>query len=181
MDRKGHHHNRFSMTGDGTEIRGVKEFIVRDPETKEPIFTTTPKLKYNIEKPVRNLESTSVHGSYFASPIDEKLRLDAAVNMHIRGVEGTTIESKSQLIKAEKNISLKSYNGSIILKSPSIVINTDRLPIVKSNYPSIDRQYKLCICYPKGLIFRAALPKDISDENALRFDSCKEAAKQNCN
>lgn len=170
------------MTGDGTEIRDVKEFIVRDPQTKEPIFTTKPKLKYHIEKPVRNLESTSIHGIYFSSPIDEKLKLDADLNMHIRGVEGTSIESKSQLIKAEKNISLKSYNGSIILKTPNIYINTDRLPIVKTDYPSIDRQYKLCICYPKGIIFRAPVPKYIlDDEEAVKYDSCKYSAKQYCN
>lgn len=180
IDRKGHAHNRFLMNSDGVLINNVREFVVKDPDTKEPIFSTASKLKWNFEKPMKRLDTTSVQGTVFTSPIDQKLQVES-LNMFIQGAEGTKIEGRSQLISAEKNIYLKSYNGSINLDALSIYLNVERLPIVETSYPSIDWKYKICVCYPKGVLYRAPYPKSLlTEENAKRFDACKSAEKRHC-
>lgn len=179
VDRKGHTHNRFNMNGEKVEITNVREFVVKDPDTKESIFSTASKLKWNFEKPMKKLETTSIHGAGFSSPIDQKLQVES-LNMFIQGAEGTKIEGKSQLISAEKNVYLKSYNGSIILDAPSIYLLVERLPKVNMTYPSIDWKYKLCVCYPKGVLYRAPYPKHLSESQARKYDVCKNVEQRFC-
>lgn len=166
------------MSGDGIDIY-AREFVIKDPKTKESIFSTATKLTWNVEKPMKRIEATSVHGTLFASPIDQKLQVESQ-NMFIQGAEGTKIEGRSQLISAEKNIYLKSYNGSIILDAQNIYLNIERLPIVETSYPSIDWKYKLCVCYPKGVLYRAPYPKNLTEKDARNFDACKKAEKRFC-
>lgn len=180
MDRKGHSHNRFRMSSEGTEINNVREFIVKDPDTKEPIFSTASKLKWNFEKPMKKLETTSILGSVVSSPIDSKLQVES-INMFIQGAEGTKIDAKEQLISADKNIYFKSYNGSIILDSPNIYLN-ERLPIVDINsetFNIIDLKYRLCVCLPKGILYQAPYPIGTKLKD-IKFDPCKELSPQYC-
>lgn len=167
------------MNSEKIEINNVREFVVKDPVSKKSIFSTVSKLKWNFEKPMKKLETTSIHGTTFSSPIDEKLQIES-MNMFIQGAEGTKIDGSSQLISAEKNVYLKSYNGSIILDAASIYLNVERLPIVETSYPSIDWKYKLCVCYPKGVLYRAPYPKHLSESQAKEYDVCKNVQQRFC-
>lgn len=149
------------MGPNGTELKGINVFSVKHPETNLPIFAST-KLKYNMEKPTRNLEASIVYAAELVSPNDKKLEVQA-INMFIRGIEGTTIDGKEIFASSEQNIFLKSSNGSITLTSQNgVYIDIDRLPIAPDvEYSQVrnDLQFKLCLCYPKGALYRVQLSK----------------------
>lgn len=115
-----------------------------------------------MEKPTRNLEANIVYAAEVVSPVDKKLNIQS-INMFVRGIEGTLIDGKEIFASAEQNIFLKSSNGSIILNSQNgIFIDIDRIPVAPdSEYSQVrnDLQYKLCVCYPKGALYRVPLSK----------------------
>lgn len=160
-DRKGQITNRFIMGSNGTEFKAVNSMSITDPDTNLPIFASS-RQKYNIEKPAKSLEATVVHAAEVVSPIDKKLSVQA-LNMFIRGIEGTLIDGKEIFVSAEQNIFLKSSNGSIILNSQNgIYIDIDRIfraPDTEYSQVRNDLQYKLCVCYPKGVLYRVQLSK----------------------
>ncbi|CRK97386.1 CLUMA_CG010776, isoform A [Clunio marinus] len=161
IDRKGQLTNRFMMGSNGTELKAVNVVMIRDPVTNLPIFSTS-KLKYNMAKPSKNLEANIVHVAEVVSPIDKKLEFQS-INMFIRGIEGTRIEGKEIFVSSEQNIFLKSSNGSITFNAQNgVYIDIDRIPVapdVEYNQVRNDLQYKLCVCYPKGALYRVALSK----------------------
>jgi beta-sarcoglycan len=167
------------MGQQGIDFIGVNSMLINDRETNTPIFSSS-KLKYNIDKPIRNLKSTTVNAAEIVSPVDKKLQVEG-VNIFVRGIEGTRIDGKEVFTSAEQNIFLKSSNGSIAIDaSKGIFIDIDRLPINPDGlFSSIhdDLQYKLCICYPKGVIYRVPLPtvrvKDVCRNfDRRRFNPC---------
>lgn len=149
------------MGPNGTEFKGINVMMIKDPDTNLPIFASS-KLKYNLEKPTRNLEANIVYAAELVSPVDKKLQVQS-VNMFVRGIEGTVIDGKDIFFSAEQNIFLKSSNGSIIFNAQNgIFIDIDRIPVAPdSEYSQVrnDLQYKLCICYPKGALYRVQLSK----------------------
>lgn len=181
-DRKGNVNNRFIMGANGTEFKNVNLMIIRDTITNHPIFTSTQKLKYNLEKPARNLESTAVYAAEVSSPIDKKLHIQS-LSMFLRGIEGTLIDGKDVFVSAKQNIFLKSTNGSIDLSSANgIYIDASRIPKVQNEANNVNRsdlKFKLCICLPKGKLFLVSISKFLdvfrNDEKNLctRFDRSK--------
>ncbi|XP_070493187.1 beta-sarcoglycan [Chironomus tepperi] len=158
IDRKNQVHSRFVMENDGIEVKGLNVLSVRDPKTNLPIFTTSSKQVYHLEKPTKNLESSFINAREIVSPIDKKLEIQS-INMFVRGSEGTVMDGKEVLISAGENIILKSSNGSIGLKAQNgIELEFQKLPIVDKQRNS-DLQYKLCVCYPKGVLYRVPLMK----------------------
>lgn len=146
---------------------------IKDPITDLPIFAST-KLKYNMEKSTRNLEATVVYTGELVSAIDKKLDIQS-VNMFVRGIEGTTIDGKEILASAEQNIFLKSSNGSLSINAmDGIFIDIGHIPVapdVSFSQVRNDLQYKLCICYPKGVLYRVQLSKMRGIEDPCRhFD-----------
>lgn len=163
------------MGSNGTELKAINAFSIIDPDTNLPIFAST-KLKYNIEKPTKNLESNIVYAAEVVSPVDRKLDIQS-INMFVRGIEGTLIDGKEVFASAEQNIYLKSSNGSIILNSHNgIYIDIDRIPVAPDvDFSSLqvrnDLQYKLCICYPKGALYRVSMSKSHGvDDHCRHFD-----------
>lgn len=161
------------MGSNGTELKGVNLMMIKDPDTNLPLFAST-KLKYNIEKPTRNLESNIVYAAEVVSPNDKKLDIQS-INMFVRGIEGTKIDGKEVFVSAEQNIFLKSSNGSIVMNSLNgIYIDIDRIPVAPDvEYSQVrnDLQYKLCLCYPKGVLYRVPLTKMHGVEDPCRhFD-----------
>lgn len=163
------------MGSNGTELKAINAFSFKDPDTNLPIFAST-KLKYNIEKPTRNLESNIVYAAEVVSPVDKKLDIQS-INMFVRGIEGTVIDGKEVFASAEQNIFLKSSNGSIVLNSLNgIFIDIDRIPVAPDvEFGSLqvrsDLQYKLCVCYPKGALYRVSLSKMHGvDDHCRHFD-----------
>lgn len=148
----------------GIDLNGLNVISVRDPKTNLPIFTTSAKLIYHLEKQTKNLESTFIHAKEIVSPIDRKLEIQS-LNMFVRGVEGTKIDGKEIFASAEENISLQSSNGSIELNAENgIFLNVERIPKITTQRNS-DLQYKVCVCFPKGILYRVPLLKlhDVSD------------------
>lgn len=161
------------MGSNGTELKGVNLMMIKDPETNLPLFAST-KSKYNMEKPTKNLESNIVHAAEVVSPIDKNLDIQS-INMFVRGIEGTKIDGKTVFLSAERNIFLKSSNGSIVMNSMNgIYIDIDRIPVAPDvEYSQVrnDLQYKLCLCYPKGVLYRVPLTKMHGVEDPCRhFD-----------
>lgn len=165
LDRKYQPVNKFMMGLNGTEFKSLSKFNIKDPDTNLPIFSTT-KLNYNIEKPMRNLEANIVHAAEVVSPIDKKLEIDAQ-SIYVRGTEGTSLDGKEILISADGGLFLKSSNGSIrFLAQNGIYIDIDQIPVapdVTTTQNRSDVQYKLCICLPKGILYRVSLMVHTSD------------------
>lgn len=148
------------MGFNGTEFKGVNVFVIRDPDTNLPIFASN-KQKYNIDKPMKSLESNIVHAAEVVSPIDHKLEIES-LNMHVRGVEGTIINGREIFMSADQNIVLNSTKGSIVFDAPGgIYINNipKALDVDKEAQARNDLRYKLCLCYPKGVLYRVQLSK----------------------
>lgn len=153
LNRLGKEKNHFEMDSNGMTVKEVNHMIIKDPETSQHIFSLS-KSKYNIQKDIRRLSTKSVHVPEVVSPIDEKLRLDSQ-NLFVRGIEGTNINGKGIHLSAKYNAYLKSSNGSIYLNSNGIYL--DGLPRVERQAKEDSLQYKLCVCYPKGVLYRVDL------------------------
>lgn len=161
LDRRGFASNRFSMGSNGTNIYNINQINIKDPETNLPIFSSSRR-KYNFEKTMKNLKTKAVFASELTSPINENLKLEA-LNLFIRGIEGTQMEGKEILFSATENVFLKSSNGSLRLESTDgIFIDLYRIPIATPiQYSPVrnDLQFKLCVCYPKGVLYRVQMSK----------------------
>lgn len=139
----------------GTEFKSINLISIIDPETSLPIFSTT-KQDYKLEKPAKNLEANVVYAAELVSPIDRKLEIQS-VNMRVSGIEGTNLDAKEVFVSAEQKISLNSSNGSIRLSSLNgIYVDIDRIRVGNSTSNN-DLQFKLCVCYPKGTMYRVNL------------------------
>lgn len=171
IDRKSQIHNRFVMGNDGIHLKGLNVMVIKDPKTKLPIFTTASKLIYHLEKQTKNLESPLIHAKEIVSPIGSKLEIQS-LNTYVRGVEGTKIDGKEILISAGQNIHLKSSNASIVLDAENgIYLDFEKIPKFM-NQGSNDLQYKICVCFPKAILYRVAISK-LQDLN----DPCKHFDK----
>ncbi|CAO1413438.1 unnamed protein product [Diamesa hyperborea] len=167
VDRKGHSTNRLMMGSNGTEFKGVNFMQIKDHTTNQPVFTSTSKLKYNLAKETKNLEATMVYAAHITSPIDEKLEFQSKGMIRISGIEGTKLEAREIFLSAEQNILLDS-NSTIQFAAHSIYIDADRVAIAPFPERPNTAQYKLCACYPKGIIYRVPLAKLHNTKDACR-------------
>lgn len=175
VDRKGNVNNLLIMGSNGTDIKGVNQILIKNPETKLPIFAST-KLQYNMEKPTMKLEASAVYTAELVSPIDRGLKIASDFqSIHLRGIEGTLIDGKEIFVSSEQNIFLKSSNGTIFMSAQNgIYIDIDRIQVARDhlfNHVPNDLQSKLCICYPKGVLYRVKLSKTEKGNDPCRhFD-----------
>lgn len=167
VDRKGHSTNRLMMGSNGTEFKGVNFMQIKDHTTNQPVFTSTSKLKYNLAKETKNLEATVVYAAHITSPIDEKLEFQSKGMIRVSGIEGTKLEAREIFLSAEQNILLDS-NSTIQFAAHSIYIDADRVAIAPFPERPNTAQYKLCACYPKGIIYRVPLAKLHNTKDACR-------------
>lgn len=174
LDRRGFVSNRFSMGSNGTNVYNINQINIKDPETNLPIFSSS-KRKYNLKKKMKNLKTKAVYASELTSPINENLKLEA-LNLFVRGIEGTQMDGKEILFSASENVYLKSSNGSLRLESgDGIYIDLYRIPIAKAiehhSLTSVrnDLQFKLCVCYPKGVLYRVQMSKMHNVEDVCSY------------
>lgn len=167
VDRKGHSTNRLMMGSNGTEFKGVTSIQVKDHTTNQTVFTSTNKQKYNLAKETKNLEATVVYAAHITSPIDQKLEVQSKGMIRVSGIEGTKLDAKEIFMSAEQNIILDS-NSSIQFAAHSIYIDADRVGIAPFPERPNTAQYKLCACYPKGIIYRVSLAKLHNTKDACR-------------
>jgi hypothetical protein len=172
IDRKGQVHNRLTMSNDGTHIKAMSEMLVNDPDTDASVFTTAFKLLNNVNRPVRNLIGSSMRTSEIASPVDQKLQIKA-INLFIKGIEGTQIDGKGVLVTAEENISLKPVNNSIELAdAEGIYINTERLPIATKSTDGSRLQNKVYACFDKSTKKYTLMQVKLRFDSDLKYIKC---------
>jgi beta-sarcoglycan len=172
-------HNRFLMTHkNGTEFKGLHSFQMKDPDTKSTFWSSNRGIHYILNKETKNLHSTLIKTTEgISSKVDEKLNIDSKSRISIKGVEGTTIEASHILFSADLNIFLKSINGSAYIVGNNVTIDMKNIPTVQSDLSisNDNYQYKLCLCYPAGKLFKVSLSK-ISNFR----DICKQFQTSPC-
>jgi beta-sarcoglycan len=181
INRFGHNHNKFTISNvNGTEFKGINLFDMRDPSTHESIFLFN-KPKFHLNNSLLNLEAHVVSTNRITSAIKDRLKFQSLKHVHIKGVEGTTLEGKEMLITGDQNVLLKSLNGSIVLASPNLGGVYIDLKLLKGFDDFADKgypQYKLCVCMPQGKLFRVQIPKTADSTRGV----CSISPEQNpCN
>ncbi|XP_058057398.1 uncharacterized protein LOC131208615 [Anopheles bellator] len=176
VNRNGHSHNKIQLSKNGSFLKGINHFDVKDPATGKTVFATS-RPHYNMPQGASVLHAHLINTGRIASPINDTLKLQTRNKITLKGTEGIRMEAKEMLWSADQNISLKSDNGSTILVGANGVwVNVNNLPVVKNEHGmrSGSNQYKLCVCYPQGRIFRIAVPKT----HTTRVNCAHFAAKQ---
>lgn len=166
------------MSKNGTAFNEINHFILRDPQTNEPIFTTH-KPHYNMMG-ADNLHAKSISTSQIRAPIDEALSFNSTKGkMIFRGSEGVKLNGKEIVFSADQNLVLKTHNGSIVLNGANgIIIDVKNIPIVASEHGiKLDNnQFKICVCMPTGKLFRVPIAPSSHNIKGLcshtRHDPC---------
>ncbi|KAE8738743.1 hypothetical protein FOCC_FOCC015753 [Frankliniella occidentalis] len=154
----------------GTTIQGIKSFDIHDPKTGQTIFSTDFP-NFGLPQGVEKLDIKLARTHRIVSPIDKDLTLSAESYVRIKGIEGTHMDGKQILWKADQDIFLKSVNGSVILDAPKgIFLDVKNMPIAtsESNKPGkpVTLQYKVCVCVPNGKVFRVPVVQGLSHKNS---------------
>lgn len=140
---------------DPTDIlfKGLNSFEVKEKEN-ETIFSVNEPIFRNLRN-VNNIKTKYTYTNKIRSPIGESLKVDGET-VNLKGAEGSQIESKEIFWSADQDIYLKSINGSIVLSTKEgIFIDLNRIPVARlSTKTYITSQFKVCVCMPKGKLFR---------------------------
>ncbi|XP_049883453.1 uncharacterized protein LOC126378947 [Pectinophora gossypiella] len=152
---------KLVVNASGVFIRGVSSLELVDPETGDVVFSTnSPEM--TIPEGVNNLHAKQISTKRITSPVDSDLQLRTEASAHLRGAEGTHMESKDLFWTADQDIYLKSINGSIVLSGKEgVFIDVRYLPIalpVNKTERLGSGQFKVCVCMPQGKLFRVAVP-----------------------
>ncbi|XP_047039504.1 uncharacterized protein LOC124644280 [Helicoverpa zea] len=155
--------NKLTVNTSGVFVRGVNALELIDPDSGEVVFSTAAA-DMNIPDGVNNLHAKQISVKRITSPVDEDLTLRSETSAHLRGAEGTHMESKELFWSADQDIYLKSINGSIVLSGKEgVFIDVRYLPIAATvnrtdKYSQGTGQFKVCVCMPQGKLFRIAVP-----------------------
>ncbi|XP_055612545.1 beta-sarcoglycan-like, partial [Uranotaenia lowii] len=161
VNRNSHSHNKIHLSKNGSILRGVNHFEVKDATSGRQVFSTA-RPTYNMPSGVNILHTSLANVARIASPINDTLKFQTRNKFTLKGTEGTQLEAKEIIWSADQNLFLKSDNGSIVLMGGNgIFINLNNIPIAQSEHGlrAGSNQYKLCVCYPQGRIFRLPIPK----------------------
>lgn len=93
----------------------------------------------------------------------------------MKGNEGLYFEGKTIKWSADQDIYLKTLNGSVILDGGAgIFVEVNTLPLAGPvDLENGGRgQYKLCICLPKGQLFRVPVPADNTERSPQNQINC---------
>lgn len=149
------------MSKNGTAFNDINHFILRDPQTNEPIFTTH-RPHYNMMG-ADNLHAKSISSSQIRAPVHEPLSLNSTKGkMVFRGTEGVKLNGKKISFSADQNLIFKSNNGSIILSgAEGVFLDVKNIPIVGEHGIKLDNtQFKICVCMPTGKLFRVPIARE---------------------
>ncbi|KFB37420.1 AGAP001996-PA-like protein [Anopheles sinensis] len=174
VNRNGHSHNKIQLSGNNSVLKGVNHFDVKDTVTGRQIFGITNP-HFTMPQGPQVLNAKLINAARIASPVDEKLSLLTQKKLTLKGTEGIRMEAREVSWTADQTIFLKSDNGSTMLIGKNgVSINLKHIPVANSDHGvrTGSNQYKLCVCYPQGRIFRIAVPKShISRLNCANFSS----------
>ncbi|CAK1587467.1 unnamed protein product [Parnassius mnemosyne] len=145
----------------GVFVKGVNSMELRDPDTGEVVFSTNAP-EMNLPDGVNNLVAKQISTKRISSPIDEDLVIRSETTVHLRGAEGTHMDTKELFWSADQDIYLKSVNGSVVLSGKEgVYVDVRYLPIAMplNNSENFGTgQFKVCVCMPQGKLFRIAVP-----------------------
>lgn len=152
-----------------SHIKGVESFNVLDSSTNKSIFSTDFP-NFGLPRGVRNINVKLAETHRISSPKDDKLVLKSDATARLIGNEGTSIKGKEIILGADQFVVLKSMNGSIILSGgKGVTVDVKNIPIVGSGSRSgmpVTIQYKVCVCMPKGKLFRVPVNTGSSSSTA---------------
>ncbi|XP_053691065.1 uncharacterized protein LOC128739595 [Sabethes cyaneus] len=161
VNRNGHSHNKIHLSKNGSVLKGVNHMEVKDALSGRTVFSTS-RPTYNMPQGTTILHTNQVNAGRIASPINDTLKFQTRNKFTLKGTEGTRLESEEIIWTADQNVFLKSDNGSmVIVGANGVYINVNSIPIVQSDHGlrTGNNQYKLCVCYPQGKLFRVQVPK----------------------
>lgn len=149
-------HNKYRQDSQGIHINGVNNFEVKSDDGSVIFNVHSPE--FNLDRPANSISSKMIYtNGKISSAVDENLSVIAKQKLNIKGSEGTTIEAMEILFSADKDVNVKSENGSIELKGrDGVYMDIDRLlkADTKNGLMNTHYQYKLCYCYPSGRLFK---------------------------
>ncbi|CAL8094211.1 unnamed protein product [Orchesella dallaii] len=165
-----------------TKVNGVR---VVDKRGREMFSTNTPTL--GLPRGVQKLDVRVAKTNRITSAVNATLQLESTSFTYLRGSEGTHIEGKQFIWKADQDIVLKSVNGSILMQGKEgIYLNVHDLPLVRESgvtrqsytyttHGKKEPQYQLCICMPDGKLFRIEIPVNNMNRPAHQRVGCHHA------
>lgn len=158
-DRYGRPVTKLRMSSrNGTVLSGFETFEVKNRQGDTIFSLNSPHL--NQLSKVNSLKTKMVSTNRIASPVNGKLRIQGQ-KVGLKGAEGTRMDGKEIVWSADRDIYLKSINGSIVLSDrDGIFIDGRRIPIATvthNNYFNNDKQFKVCVCMPQGKLFKIPL------------------------
>ncbi|XP_068626039.1 beta-sarcoglycan [Battus philenor] len=150
---------KLTVNTSGVFVRGVSSMELFDPDSGEVVFSTkAPEM--NLPDGVNSLLAKQISTKRISSPIDEDLVIRSETTAHLRGAEGTRMETKELFWSADQDIHLKSVNGSVVLSGKEgVFVDVRYLPIampINRTEKYTSGQFKLCVCMPQGKLFRVA-------------------------
>lgn len=167
---------KVSVLPNGTTMSKVKSFEVKDPRTATVYFTTDFP-NFGLPAGVDKIDVKIAETHRITSPVNESLSVKSSKQISIQGAEGIGMESKDIAWSADKDILLRSVNGSIVLDSKDgVSINVADLPIAPiflQNPSSHEQVYKVCICMPQGKLFMVPVRAGV-DTNCARISRTPE-------
>ncbi|XP_063701164.1 uncharacterized protein LOC134831375 [Culicoides brevitarsis] len=154
-------HNKFRQEASGTVIQGISNFEVHHPATEdeehEEVFNAQ-RPSFNLVEPVEKAVADVMYMTgKISSGTDEKLGVLARQKLEVKGSEGLLIKGRDILLSADKNLNITSENGSISLQGKEgVFIDIEHFPVadIENGLRRTHVQYKMCVCFPTGRLFR---------------------------
>ncbi|XP_067616669.1 uncharacterized protein Scgbeta [Eurosta solidaginis] len=162
LHRNGQSYNRMILDKKGIQFQAINNFEVKDPSNGDIIFTSH-RPHYNIPSGADNLHVKTISASRIASPLDRPLNMDADFAVSFKGSEGISLDAASVMLQSlSYDVTVNSTEGILVLEAgDGIYLDMDKIPIVSSEFGlrTGSIQYKICVCMPKGNLFRIAVPR----------------------
>ncbi|XP_053961415.1 beta-sarcoglycan [Anastrepha ludens] len=181
LHKNGQAFNRLTLDKSGIQFQSVNNFEVKDSTSGHTIFTSH-RPHYNIPTGTGNLHARTVSASRIASPIDRSLNLEADLGVSFKGSEGISLDAGNILLQSlSYDMMVNSTEGLTILEAGAgIYLDMDKIPIVSSEFGlrTGSIQYKICVCMPKGKLFRIPVPRTRSGPKVtcahfnVKYDPC---------
>nr|CAG4641262.1 EOG090X0F7H [Eulimnadia texana] len=153
---------------DSVEFRNIERFDMLHPGRRTVAFSTMFP-NFGLPKGVQKLTINKASASRITSGLESSLTLQSDSHLRIRGNEKIAIDGKELLFLADQDLVFRSINGSITLDGKEgITIDTDNIPVAKEFTGKITAEYKLCICMPKGTLYRVPV---LENDNSIHCGS----------
>jgi len=170
-----HPHSKLSVLPNGTSMSQVESFEVKDPRTGT-IYFTTDFPNFGLPNGVKTIDVRIAEAHRITSPVNESLEISSETEISLHGAEGVRMESKDIVWSADRDIFLKSVNGSVVLDAKDgVSIDVKDIPVAPMFLPSptSHEQYKVCVCMPQGKLFKVPVRPGTSS----RMVNCARVAR----